>query len=73
VTRRKLHKRTVRRWHRLAAILTVVTMRRAMHRIAALHRLFRRRRGITVERIRRKGDCEDRPKNWTRKTHYLLA
>jgi len=53
-----LHKRPVRGWHGLAAILTVVTMRRAMHRIAALHRLFWRRRGTAVECVRCESGCE---------------
>jgi len=39
-------------WHGLAAILTVMTMRRTAHGIAALHRLFGRSHPDAVERIR---------------------
>jgi hypothetical protein len=59
-----LHKRSVHRRHGLAAILSVMTVRRARHRIATLHRLFWRRRGAAVECICREGDCEDRNKEW---------
>jgi hypothetical protein len=61
---RGLHKRSVHRWHGLTAILTVMTVRRARHRIAALHRLFRCRRGTAVEGILRESDCENRQKEW---------
>ena len=50
---RGLRKRSVRRRHVLAAIHAVMTARRAMHGMAALHRLFGRRHGLAVKRIRR--------------------
>lgn len=65
----RLHKRSVHRGHSLAAILSVMTVRRARHRIAALHRLFWCRRGAAVERARRKSDCQHRQKNWLGQTH----
>jgi hypothetical protein len=64
-----LHKRSVHRWHGFAAILSVMTVRRALHRMAALHRLFRRRRGAAVECIRRESGCKYRQKNWLSQTH----
>ncbi len=69
-----LHKRRVHCWHAFAAILSVMAVRRARHRIAALHRVLGRRRGGTVECIRRKSDCEHREKNWLRIAHpYKLS
>jgi hypothetical protein len=53
-----LHKRSVHRLHGLATILSVMPGRRARQRIAALHRLFRRRRGATVEGVPRESDCQ---------------
>ncbi len=57
---RGLHKRSVRRRHVLAAIHAVMTVRRAMHGMAALHRLFGRRHGLAVKRIRRQSECKCR-------------
>ncbi len=65
-----LHKRSVHRWHGFAAILSLMSVRRARHRIATLHRLFGRRRGIAVERIRHKRDCQYRQNNWHSQTHH---
>jgi len=59
-----LHKRSAHGWHGLAAVLTVVAVRRARHRIAAVDRLFRRRDCTAVQGIRRKSDCQHRHKNW---------
>jgi hypothetical protein len=59
----RLKKRSTHCWHGLAAILTVMTVRRARHRIAAPHRLFWRC-GITVECICRESDGEYRQKSW---------
>jgi hypothetical protein len=57
---RRLRKRSVYRLHGLATILSVMTVRRARrHRIAALHRLLRRR-SIAVECIRHEGNCQHR-------------
>ncbi len=61
-----LHKRSAYRWHGLAAILRVMAVRRARHRIAALHGLFWRQRRTAVEGIGRESDCEHRQKNWLR-------
>jgi len=66
----RLHKRSVHRLHGLAAILSMMPVRRARHRIAALHRLFRRRRDTAVERIRRESGCQHCQKNWPSQTHY---
>jgi hypothetical protein len=65
-----LHKRSVHRRHGLAAILSVMPVRRARHRIAALHRLFWRRRSTTVKCIRRESDCQYGQKNWLSQTHH---
>jgi hypothetical protein len=46
----------VHAWHGLAAILTMMTMRRTSHRVAALHRLFGRGHANAVESIRRESD-----------------
>ncbi len=54
--RRGLHKWSVHRGHGLAAILTVAAARRTVHRLAALHRLFWRRRGLAVECIYSQSD-----------------
>ena len=42
--------------HGLATILTMMTMRRTSHRVAALHRLFGRRHADAVERRRRESE-----------------
>src|SRR5207302_8646415 len=57
-------------WHSLAAILTMVSMRRAMHWIAALHRLFCVCRGKAVKCIRGKRKTNHCDKNWPQQTHY---
>ncbi len=66
---RGLYERCVHRWHRLAAILTMMTSRRARHRVTALHRLLRRRHRTAVERIRRESDPENNYQNWSGKAH----
>ena len=68
--RRGLHKRSVHRWHGLAAILTMVTVRRAMHRLAALHGLFGRSHGRAVKRVDRESDRDQRRKKCPSKTHF---
>ena len=69
-----LHKGSMHRGHGLAAILTMfVAVRRARHRVAALHRLFRRRRGAAVECISRESDCEHHDQNWLGKAHHGVA
>jgi len=68
-----LHKRSVHRRHGFAAILSVMTVRRARHRIATLHRLFGSRRGIAVECIYREGGCQCGQKNWLNQTHHKLS
>jgi hypothetical protein len=70
---RRLYKRSVRRWHGLAAILTMVAVRRTMHGVAALYRLCWRRRRPTVECIRSERDREDRPKKWPGYMHHSPA
>jgi hypothetical protein len=60
---RGLNKGSVHRWHRLATILTMMTLRRARHRVAALHRLFRRRHAAAVKRIRHQSEGEHRHKD----------
>jgi hypothetical protein len=66
---RGLHKRRMHRRHGLAAILTLMSLRGARHRIAALHRLFLRRHTIAIERIYPKQNRHDRDQNWLRKAH----
>ena len=66
----RLHKRSVHRWHGLTAILSVMAVRRARHRIATLHRLFGRRRGTAVKCIGGERDCQYRQKNWLCQTHH---
>ena len=63
VHRGRLHKRSVHRWHGFAAILRVMTVRRALYRIAALHGLLGRHRRAAVECIRRESDGQHRQKN----------
>ena len=67
--RGRLHKGSVHRRHSVAAIFTVMTVRRARHRIAALHRLLRRRRSAAVKCVRRESDGKHRQKNWLSKMH----
>ena len=45
-------------WHALAAFLTLMTMRRAPHRITALHRLLRCGHADAIEGIARESDGE---------------
>ena len=45
--------------HGLAAILSVMTMRVALHRIAALHGLLGRSHANAIERIARESDGEN--------------
>jgi hypothetical protein len=66
---RDLHKGRVHRGHRLAAILAMMPLWGARHRITALHRLFRRSHGVTIELIYPKQDCDDRDQDWIRKSH----
>ena len=68
-----LHKRSPHRWHGLAAILTALPMRRARHRIAAVHRLFWRRHCTAVQRVCREQDCNHRQKNWLSQTHHQIT
>jgi hypothetical protein len=63
VPRRELHEWRVHRRHGLAAILTVMALRRARHRIAALHRLFRCCHASTVECVGHKTHCHNRCEN----------
>lgn len=65
-----LHKRSADSWHRLAAILTAMAVRRARHRIAAVHRLFRRRHCAAVQGIRCKCYCQHCLKNWPNWAHH---
>jgi len=67
---RRLHKWSVHRCHGLAAILSVMTVRRARHGIAALHGLFWRRRGTAIERICGERHYQNREKNWLSQTHH---
>jgi hypothetical protein len=65
-----LYKRHMHRRHRLAAFLAVLrAMRRAWHRIAALHCLLRRRHGSTIDCVPRNRDSHDQEQNLFRKTH----
>ena len=57
------------RWHLLAAVLAVMTMPHAVHRLAALHCLLRGRHRSAVERISGECDCEQRREEVSRKTH----
>jgi hypothetical protein len=70
---RDLHKGRVHRGHGLAAILAVISLRGARHRIAALHRLFWRSHGVAIERVYPKQDCHDRDQDWIRNSHCFKA
>ena len=70
---RDLHKGRVHRGHGLAAILAMMPLRGARHRITALHRLFWRGHGVTIERVDPKQDCHDRDQDWIRKSHCFKA
>ena len=61
--RRMLIEGNMRRRHGLATILMTVVVRRAPHRVAALHCLFRRTHADTVECIRRESDGHCREKD----------
>jgi hypothetical protein len=67
-----LHKRSAHGWHGLAAILTVMAVRRARHRIAAVHRLLWRRHCTAVQGIRREHQYEYCQKNWLSQAHHQL-
>jgi hypothetical protein len=51
VDRRRLADHIMRRWHALAAVLTVMTMPHALHQLAALHRLLGGRHRSTIESV----------------------
>src|SRR6516165_6582652 len=68
-----LDKRIQQAGHRLAAILAMMSLRGARHRITALHRLFWRSHGVTIERVYPKQDCHDRDQDWIRKSHCSKA
>ncbi len=68
--RGRLYKGRVHRRHGLAAFLAMlVAVRRARHRIAALHRLVGRRHGQAVERIHSEGNHYHRQQNMIGNTH----
>jgi hypothetical protein len=69
VPRRRLHKRRVDWRHILTAILTVMAVGRAWHRIATLHRLFRRCHSKAVEAVGRKSGSGDYHDDCLGKTH----
>jgi hypothetical protein len=74
MSRRGLYKRHVYRRHRLAAFLAVlVAVRRAMHRVAALHRLFRRRHGSAIHRVPRDRSNQGQAQNYLQKVHFYQA
>lgn len=56
-------------WHGLAAVLTVMTVGRASHGLAALHRLLGRSHTDAIERVARKSDCENYDQNSPCKPH----
>ena len=56
--------------HGLATILRVMPMRRARHRVAAVHRLFGRCCRATVERIRRESDHQQCQQHWFCEAHF---
>ena len=64
-----LKKCLVNRRHRLAAVLTMVPIRGARHRVATLHRLLRRRHGQTVKAVCRKGYDREDNRDCLGKTH----
>ncbi len=64
------YKRRMHGRHGLAAFLAMlVAVRRARHRIAALHRLVGRRHGQAVERIHSEGHHYHRQQDWLGNTH----
>ena len=67
--RRGLADYVTSRWHLFAAVLTVMTMPHALHRLAALHRLLSCRHRSAVERIGPKSNCEHSRQDVSRKTH----
>jgi hypothetical protein len=56
--RRGMTQRGIHRWHGLATILTMMMVRRAPHRFAALHRLFGRRHCTAIQTIWRERNGE---------------
>jgi hypothetical protein len=65
-----LKKCRLKRRHRLATILPMMAIRRARHRIAALHRLFGCFHREAVEAICRKGNDRDQHQGCSGKLHY---
>jgi len=57
------------RGHGLAAVLTVMTMPHALHRLAALHRLLSRRPRSAIEGVSGESDRENSRKDVSRKSH----
>ena len=62
-SRRGLADHVTSRWHLFAAVLTVMTMPHALHRLAALHCLLGGRHRSTVERIADECNREHRRKD----------
>ena len=68
-----LYKFSVQRWPCLAAILIMMALRSAVHRIAALHCLFQRGHRCAVEGISPQGKDHYRDQNWPGYTHGSLT
>jgi hypothetical protein len=67
--RRWLSESSVNRWHGLAAFLTMMTVGRAPHRVAALHGLLGRGQAAAIGCVRRDRDGEHSHENLCSKTH----
>ena len=59
----------VHAWHGLATFLTMMTVWRAPHRIAALHRLFWRSHAAAIGCVCTDSDGEHSQKSLSSKTH----
>jgi hypothetical protein len=70
VSEGRLKKCCLNRRHRLAAILTVVPIWCARHRVATSHRLLGRSHGQTVKAVCRKGHDRDDNRDCFGKAHY---
>lgn len=64
VNGRRLYERRAHRRHGLTTILTMMTMGRARHRLAALHGLLGRRGSATVQCVHSESGSENCQTNW---------
>jgi hypothetical protein len=62
----------MQRWHGLATILTMMTVRGAGHGMTALHGLFGRSHGQAIKSKEEKNGRESSHQDWLGKTHHAV-